>query len=358
MKILLQESISKMHKVLTFHYLFISVCVLFIIKLTYCKPLTFKKDLGDSQLTLDKLKPQDHLDALKMEHDGHINREYHKELFLGNHEDIEKDAQNADSKLKDVFFRVDGDKDEFLTEAELESWIKLKMEEHFDEALQENDEIFEHLDPDKNGKIHWKEYYVHFLLAMNIAEDIARKHVNDYDQIELDSNAKEDLIRYKFRWTDADEDPADNELTKLEFLAFRHPEQAPKTLNNMVSSIISTLDLNDDHILTEEEFTALPPGEVEEQDQRDLDQQWQAERKKEFQLGVDTNHDGKATEEELKRYLDPKNPFQAVMEARNLINLIDVDKDKKLSLTEIMNRKDIFLSSKICDFARNLHDEF
>lgn len=52
-------------------------------------------------------------------------------------------------------------------------------------------------------------------------------------------SAKEELIRYKFRWTDADAEPMDNALTREEFMSFRHPEQSEKTLNNMVISIMS-----------------------------------------------------------------------------------------------------------------------
>lgn len=59
----------------------------------------------DENLSLDKLKPVDHIDALKMEHDGHINKEYHKELFLGNHEQFEKDGEDSTAKLLDIFFR-------------------------------------------------------------------------------------------------------------------------------------------------------------------------------------------------------------------------------------------------------------
>ena len=50
------------------------------------------------------------------------------------------------------------------------------------------------------------------------------------------------LIRYKFKWTDADQD-VDNKLTEKEFLAFRHPEQSEQALDNMLSTIINSLGL-------------------------------------------------------------------------------------------------------------------
>ncbi|XP_046381232.2 45 kDa calcium-binding protein-like [Haliotis rufescens] len=312
----------------------------------------------DENLSLDKLKPVDHIDALKMEHDGHINKEYHKELFLGNHEQFEKDGEDSTAKLLDIFFRVDSDKDGHLSEAEMEAWIMQKMDEHFDEALQENEEIFKHLDPDGNGLVHWKEYYTHFLLAKGYDDVRAKKHVQDYDEIELDSDAKEELVRYKFRWTDADLDPADNQLNKTEFLGFRHPEQSDKTISTMVSSIMNSMDSNEDGWLSLSEFIALPPGEVEGDDFREMDIHWQEERKAEFSDAIDQDKNGHVTAMELKAYLDPRNPVQALMESRNLISLMDEDKDKMVSKDEMLKHKDIFISSKVVDFAANVHDEF
>ncbi|XP_046579478.1 45 kDa calcium-binding protein-like [Haliotis rubra] len=312
----------------------------------------------DENLPLDKLKPVDHIDAVKMEQDGHINKEYHKELFLGNHEEFEKEGEDSTAKLLDIFTRVDSDKDEHLSEAEMEAWIMQKMQEHFDEALQENDEVFKHLDPDENGVVHWKEYYTHFLLAKGYEETRAKRHVQDYDEIELDSDAKEELVRYKFRWTDADIDPADNQLNKTEFLGFRHPEQSDKTISTMVYSIMNSMDSNEDGTLSLSEFIALPPGDVEGDDFREMDVHWQEERKAEFKDAIDQDKDGKVTSKELKAYLDPRNPIQALMESRNLISLMDEDKDKMVSKDEMLKHKDIFISSKIVDFAANVHDEF
>ncbi len=49
------------------------------------------------------------------------------------------------------------------------------------------------------------------------------------------------LIRYKFRWAEADEDPQDNQLNLEEFKSFRHPEQSPKMLKRMVQDILDSL---------------------------------------------------------------------------------------------------------------------
>lgn len=61
---------------------------------------------GVKKLPVDKLRPVDHLDAVKMEQDGHINKDFHKEMFLGNHEEFENDHyEEAESKLKDIVYK-------------------------------------------------------------------------------------------------------------------------------------------------------------------------------------------------------------------------------------------------------------
>ena len=52
---------------------------------------------------------------------------------------------------------------------------------------------------------------------------------------------KEQLIRYKFRWAEADDDPQDNQLTIDEFKSFRHPEQSRNMLTKMVQDILDNL---------------------------------------------------------------------------------------------------------------------
>lgn len=60
----------------------------------------------EQPIPLKKLQPQDHLDAVKIEQDGMLNKDFHKEAFLGNHEEIEDDAPEiAESKLKDIFHK-------------------------------------------------------------------------------------------------------------------------------------------------------------------------------------------------------------------------------------------------------------
>ena len=46
------------------------------------------------------------------------------------------------------------------------------------------------------------------------------------------------------------------------------------------------------------------------------------------------------------------------MEAKNLMSYMDDNNDNVLSIAEILKHKDIFISSKVMNFAANVHDEF
>lgn len=60
----------------------------------------------------------------------------------------------------------------------------------------------------------------------------------------------------------------------------------------------------------------------------------------------------------IQSYLDPRNPRHAHLEAESLIQLSDTNKDRQLSMNEILAAADIFLASKVIDTETNFHDEF
>lgn len=330
---------------------------------------------AEKPLSLDKLEPPDHLEAVRFEQDGMLNKDFHKEAFIGNHEEIDDDPVDiADSKLKDIFNKVDTDSDRHMNLIEIESWIQDKIRQHFDEALEENAHIFTHMDPDGDGLVDWKDYYKHFLLAKKYDVDKIDSFLKDYgDQalemketgesikegkIKLRESDRDQLVRYKFKWTDVEQMPMDNKLNKEEFLAFRHPEQSGLAMKKMIESILNSLDTNNDGKLTLAEFVALPPGDVEDQEQKKLDDRYQDERKKEFVHSIDSDKNGVATQKELEDYVDPRNPQQSKAEAENLLQMLDDNKDGKVSMDEMFKHKDIFVDSKCVNVKRSLHDEF
>jgi hypothetical protein len=173
----------------------------------------------------ENILPPDHIDGVRLEQDGDLNREFHKEVLLGNHEDIEsRNVNDTDKLLRAIFDRVDADGDGLIKERELEDWIVVKIQEHYDEATEENERIFESLDPDKDGFVEWKQYLRKFLIDKGFPEDLATQQANDYDSLHLPEDVKDKMIRFRFRWSEADEEPQDNRLTSDEFLSFMHPE--------------------------------------------------------------------------------------------------------------------------------------
>ena len=49
--------------------------------------------------------------------------------------------------------RIDVNADNFISTGELEDWIIAKVQEHFDEAIEENENVFKALDTDNDGTI-------------------------------------------------------------------------------------------------------------------------------------------------------------------------------------------------------------
>ena len=59
-------------------------------------------------------------------------------------------------------------------------------------------------------------------------------------------------------------------------------------------------------MISEDEFTALPPGEVEGEEFQAMDKTWKKERQEEFHNSMDVDHNGKVTREELKVCFEKK----------------------------------------------------
>ncbi|XP_014664495.1 PREDICTED: 45 kDa calcium-binding protein-like [Priapulus caudatus] len=311
----------------------------------------------------EDLHPPDHIAGLKIERDGHVNKDFHQEVVMGNvkmHPDDPEVEQTQ--KLTDIFHRMDTDDDNFITLEELETWIKDKVEEHMDEAVEQNNEIFLAIDSDKDGALTWSEYHQHFLVHKGgVNEKYAKLHQQIHNgkqehNDDLDYKYRDEISQDNFRWTEADEDH-DKKLSSHEFLGFRHPEHSKVMLESMVRDILASLDSNKDGQLTAEEFAMLPPGEVDEKWQ-EQDRAFQQEREKEFHEHIDIDHNGVASFDELMAYTDPRNSLHAKNEAFNLLQFADRDHDGRLSLAEMLDMRDLFLGSNVANPAQSFHDEF
>ncbi|KAF6111271.1 stromal cell derived factor 4 [Phyllostomus discolor] len=243
-----------------------------------------------------EILPPDHLNGVKLEMDGHLNKDFHQEVFLGKDTDgFEEDAEPRRSrrKLMVIFSKVDVNADRRISAQEMQRWIVEKTAEHFQEAVGESRAHFRAVDPDGDGRVSWDEYKVKFLASKGHNErEVAEKIRND-QELKVDEETQEVLENLKDRWYQADNPPPDL-------------------------------------LLTEKEFEEL----------------------------IDANHDGVVTMEELEEYMDPMNEYNALTEAKQMIAVADENQNRHLEPEEVLKYSEFFTGSKLMDYARNVHEEF
>lgn len=329
-------------------YIFTLTLCFVVISISFPFNATELKNVSLQNKKISDLHPPDHLEALKMERDGHLNKNYRKEILLGR--EVEEELQD-EAILKRVFRNADINNNGLLSHYELEKWIAAKIKEHFLKAVKDNFWIFSTLDKDRNGRVSWDEYHVNFMIEQGYDEKFAKNHSKSHKK--LNRKVLEKILLDKAAWSEAaNSDP--DALNIDEFLTFRHPEHSHVSLLNMVNDIINNLDSDGDEMLTEEEFMSMPMEETSKISEKE----WKEQRRKEFREVIDMNRDGKVNRQELLMYNDPENPVLAKREARELISLADLNGDGKLSIKEILSKKDIFMGSKMIDTAKSFHDEF
>nr|XP_058921202.1 45 kDa calcium-binding protein isoform X1 [Kogia breviceps] len=330
----------------------------------------------------NEILPPDHLNGVKLEMDGHLNKDFHQEVFLGKDTDgFEEDAEPRRSrrKLMVIFSKrdcapvselqscyqglivspkVDLNTDRRISAKEMQRWIMEKTAEHFQEAIAESRAHFRAVDPDGDGRVSWDEYKVKFLASKGHDErEVADKIKNKWE-LNVDEETQEVLENLKDRWYQADNPPPDLLLTESEFLSFLHPEHSRGMLQFMVKEIIRDLDQDGDKQLSLSEFISLPVGTVENPQGQDVDDGWVRDRKREFEELIDANHDGIVTVAELEDYMDPMNEFSALNEAKQMIAIADENQNHYLEPEEVLKYSEFFTGSKLVDYARSVHEEF
>ncbi|KAI4876011.1 hypothetical protein NFI96_019277 [Prochilodus magdalenae] len=336
------------------------LCLVVVVKARPANISIHKEKTPNSKET-NEILPPDHLNGVKMEMDGHLNKDFHQEVFLGKEmEEFEEDSEPRRNrkKLIEIFTKVDFNKDRSVSAKEMQRWIMEKTEEHFQEAVRENKLSFRAVDPDGDGHVTWDEYRVKFLASKGFNEKEVAEKIKNNEELKVDEETQEVLESLKDRWFQADNPPADQLLNEEEFLSFLHPEHSRGMLKYMVKEIIRDLDQDGDKELTLSEFISLPMGTVENQQAQDIDDDWVRERKKEFEEVIDANHNGIVTMEELEEYMDPMNEYNALNEAKQMIAVADENQNHSLELEEILKYSEYFTGSKLMDYARNVHEEF
>lgn len=309
----------------------------------------------------NEIIPPDHLNGVKLEMDGHLNKDFHQEVFLGKDMDgFDEDSEPRRSrrKLMVIFSKVDVNTDRRISAKEMQHWIMEKTAEHFQEAVKENKLHFRAVDPDGDGHVSWDEYKVKFLVSKGHNEREIADAIKNHEELKVDEETQEVLGNLRDRWYQADNPPADLMLTEDEFLSFLHPEHSQGMLKFMAKEIVRDLDQDGDKQLSLPEFISLPVGTVENQQGQDIDDNWVKDRKKEFEELIDSNHDGIVTMEELENYMDPMNEYNALNEAKQMIAIADENQNHHLEPEEILKYSEFFTGSKLMDYARNVHEEF
>ncbi|CAL4117612.1 unnamed protein product [Meganyctiphanes norvegica] len=268
-------------------------------------------------------------------------------------EKLHMDPEEQINILTKIFKKSDENADGELDLNELSSAISKKIKEHLSQALRENFYMFTSIDNNpKNGRISWEEYHAYFLKQRGYDDAFIKNHKENHRH--MPREIKEAIMRDKAAWSQAARDDP-NTLTIDEFLSFRHPESSHATILTIVEETIGRLDMDDDNELTPQEFSDPSMNEVP--DDMTL-QEFQQERLHEFKTIIDTDNNGKIDRRELLMYIDPRNVHHAEKEAVLLLGAADVDHDGVLNLEEILDKREMFIVSKLVDAAKSFHDEF
>ncbi|XP_011185028.1 45 kDa calcium-binding protein [Zeugodacus cucurbitae] len=264
---------------------------------------------------------------------------------------------NEKQILEKAFKRADRDGNSELTIQELGVYINQKILDHIEEAIQNNPREFQHVDKSPaDGLITWEEYHTFFLKEHGMTDADIDEH-NEIKHTALNRKAREDMMRDKARWSEA----ARTDLFSLtidEYLSFRHPESSISNLLELVDDLLRQFDQDGDDTLTIDEFSEVNVDDDDDLRRKSLISQTVVERRAEFKRIIDKNNDGKADREELLNYVNPKTPRYALQEAATLFSLCDENKDGRLTLNELTENAEIFLTSKMIDTANSFHTEF
>ncbi|CAF2114733.1 unnamed protein product [Rotaria magnacalcarata] len=320
------------------------------------------KDLKD--FGIHSLKDDKHIEGLPLERNGQINPDFHKEIFLGNHElfesDIQSDEHKRNKKLEEIFNEADLDHDQHLSKDELLNYVLKNVNQHIQEAKDRNSQLFLLIDSNQDGKVTWHEYFALYVKFHNVnSTSVKESDTFDFIQGPFDNNFQRELVKIRYRWTEADVG-GDNELDIDEFLAFRHPEIAGHSYKHIVDDLMLQMDRNDDQKLNETEFAFLPSSVLEDGGNKEwveMDKRWLEEQKREFHE-MDENKDGVLTKDELLKAYDPMNRVHINNQIKKLFEKVDDSPaDNVLTLNEIQKHSDVFTDMSILDTEKALHDE-
>ncbi|XP_053307357.1 reticulocalbin-2 isoform X2 [Spea bombifrons] len=228
---------------------------------------------------------------------GEHNAEYDKKLFLGGEEEAKEftDLSPEDQlkRLKSIIRKIDENRDGYLSEEELSSWIQ-KSFRHY--ILEDTKEQFAEFDKDKNGIVTWEEYNIQMY-----------DRVIEYDENTVLDDEEEESFRLihlkdKKRFEHADRDGVPG-LDLIEFTNFEHPEEAEHMSEFVIEGALEEHDRDGDGFVSLEEFL----GEYTQDPDTVEDPHWVIVEKDRFVNDYDKDGDGKLNPSELLSWIVPNN---------------------------------------------------
>ncbi|MBN3276112.1 CAB45 protein, partial [Polyodon spathula] len=179
---------------------YLALLLIFLMMDVNARPanMSAHKDKSPNSKEENEILPPDHLNGLKMEMDGHLNKDFHQEVFLGKDlEEFEEDSEPRKNrkKLKDIFSKVDINKDKSVSAKEMQRWIMEKTEEHFQEAVKENKLNFRAVDPDGDGHVAWDEYRIKFLASKGFNEKEVVEKIKNNEELKIDEERQRSSFR-------------------------------------------------------------------------------------------------------------------------------------------------------------------
>ena len=262
---------------------------------------------------------------------------YDHDAFLGKDEAEEFDVlepEESKRRLGLIVDKIDGDKDGFVTQGELQLWIKLVHDKYVM----------------KNAEDDWKRY------GGNSADGVSW---DGYKKVQHEGGEDDEAHELsdkhnQRRWNKADAN-GDKLLNKIELQHFLQPEEFDHMQDIVVEETLEEMDKDGDGFVSLKEYIGdLHGSEDDEGPIQGDDEEWTAEMATEFRR-LDIDDDGKMNNEEIRMWIRPIN--YVIDEARHLIEETDQDSDKKLTKAEILQNHEHFVGSKATEFGELLHEE-
>jgi len=299
---------------------------------------------GSSKPTEKKNRVHQEEPLSHLEHDDAKNYDYDHEAFLGQDEAKTFDnlpPEESRRRLGIIVEKMDTNKDGFVSEEELNVWIKNAQKKHIYDSVEHQWNDF---DLNNDGLISWEEY-----------KNVTYGSYLDDPQTDTEYDYSHMMARDERRFKVADRN-GDLIADKEEFTAFLHPEDHEHMKDIVVQETLEDIDKNGDGFIDLKEYI----GDMYTSEENEEEPEWVASERQQFAEFRDKNNDGKMDREETLDWILPADYDHAVAEAKHLLHESDANKDGKLSQKEILDKYDVFVGSQVTDFGEALlrHDEF